>query len=207
MSVTSGTPAGQSSAQPVSTTEGGSSVVSVSVPASKSAVKEAGSSWANKLDPSAIAAVRSYTGTAYANINATLRGIEQRFDDGNDICAITLHQSLGKAELPCDCTVYRGTSNKALGALRFLPDSMIVGKTIMDEGFMSTSLNPSDAFGGDILLEIDAPSGSHGAYVGSISSAGHHESEVLFDAGQIMTIVGASHDNTGRRIIKVRLLK
>lgn len=207
MPVTSSTPAGQSSSQPISSTGGRSAEVSLSAPASKSAVKEAGSSWANKLDPGAVAAVRSYTGTAYTNINATLRGIEQKFDDGNDICAITLHQSLGKAELPCDCTVYRGTSSRALGALRFLPDSMIVGKTIMDEGFMSTSLNQGDAFGGDVLLEIEAPSGSHGAYVGDISSAGHHESEVLFDAGQIMTIVGASHDNTGRRIIKVRLLK
>lgn len=87
-----------------------------------------------------------------------------------------------------------------------LPDSMLVGKTFTDYGFMSTSLDRNSAFGGDMLLEIDAPKGSHGAYVGDISSAGHYESEVLFDARQQMRITGVRRDENGRRIVSVRIM-
>lgn len=170
-------------------------------------VKNTGAAWAASLNADYEAAVRAYTGSAYQNINATLRGLEGAFIGANGEIAQSLHQTLQSAELPCACTVYRGTSGKALGNLRFLPDSMLVGKTIMEDAFMSTSLSENDAFGGDILLVIEAPAGSHGAYVGNISALGHSESEVLFDAGQIMTITGAHKDGSGRRIVNVRILK
>lgn len=71
--------------------------------------------------------------------------------------------------------------------LRLLPDNMLVGKVFTDYGFMSTSLDRNSVLGNkDMLLEIDVPKGAHGAYVGYISSAGHYESEVLFDAVQRM---------------------
>lgn len=140
------------------------------------------------------------------NINATLRGVEKQFDKGNYECAVALHDALGRASIPSDCKVYRGVSSKALGGLRLLPDSMLTGKTFRDKGFMSTSLEQGNAFGGDLLLEIDVPKGSHGAYVGHISSAGHYESEVLFDAGQVMQITGTRKDSNGRRIISVRIM-
>lgn len=54
-----------------------------------------------------------------------------------------------------------------------LHDSILTGKIISDAGFMSTSLDRGSAFGGDLLLEIDVPQGSKGAYVGDIASAGH----------------------------------
>lgn len=151
-------------------------------------------------------AVHDYTGIAYGNINATLRGIDKQFDEGNRECAVSLHEALGRASIPSECKVYRGVSSKALGKLKFLPDSMLAGKIISDDGFMSTSLDSESAFGGDLLLEIDVPKGSRGAYVGYISSAGHYESEVLFDAGQIMRITGARRDSNGRRIISVMIM-
>ncbi len=147
-----------------------------------------------------------YTGTAYSNINARLRGLEKSFDPGNQECAIRIHQALSGASIPADCTVYRGVSSKALGMLRMLPDNMLVGKTFTDHGFMSTSLERNSAFGGDMLLEVDVPKGAHGAYVGDISSAGHYESEVLFDAGQQMRITGVRCDENGRRIVSVRIM-
>lgn len=57
-----------------------------------------------------------------------------------------------------------------------------------------------------MLLEIEVPKGSHGAYVGDISAAGHYESEVLFDAGQKMRIISVRYDRNGRRIIRVRIM-
>lgn len=135
-----------------------------------------------------------------------MRGIDKKFNEGNRERAIALHGALKNASIPADCTVYRGTSEKALGMLRFLPDSMLTGRVISDAGFMSTSLDRSGSFGGNALLEIEAPKGSHGAYIGHISSAGPSEQEVLFDAGQKMRIIEAKRDANGRRIIKVRIL-
>jgi len=168
-------------------------------------IQENGAKWASTLSPQEKGAVYAYTGTAYANINATLRGIEKSFDPGNYECASHLHQALSRAEIQDDCTVYRGVSEKALGKLRFLPEKMLVGKVFSDKGFMSTSLEKGNAFGGGDLLEISVPKGSHGAYVGDISSAGHYETEVLFDAGQVMRITDVRRDERGRRVIRVQL--
>ena len=82
---------------------------------------------------------------------------------------------------------------------------MLVGKVFSDKGFMSTSLEKGNAFGGGDLLEISVPKGSHGAYVGHISSAGHYETEVLFDVRQVMRITGVRRNEWGRRIISVQL--
>ena len=169
-------------------------------------VKACGKEWAESLSTEHKAAIHSYTGTAYSNINATMRGLEKQFDPGNHECAINIHQALSGASIPADCTVYRGVSSKALGMQRMLPDNMLVGKTFTDHGFMSTSLERNSAFGGDMLLEVDVPKGSHGAYVGDISAAGHYESEVLFDAGQQMRITGVRRDENGRRIVSVRIM-
>lgn len=169
-------------------------------------IRSCGKQWAASLPAESRAAIRSYTGTAYSNINARLRGLESSFDPGNLECAQKIHQALSGASISNDCTVYRGVSSKALGRLRTLPDSVLVGKTFADHGFMSTSLDRNSAFGGDMLLEIDVPKGSYGAYVGDISSAGHYESEVLFDAGQQMRITGVRRDESGRRIVSVRIM-
>lgn len=151
-------------------------------------------------------AFRKYTGSAYANINATLRGIEKAFDIGNKKNAQNLHSVLRDAYLPCECTLYRGVSSKALGGLKKLSDDELTGKVFFDKGFLSTSLESSSAFGGDMILEIHAPKGSHGLYVGHISSAGHYEEEVLFDINQNMRIDYASRDEFGRRLLKVTVI-
>ena len=170
-------------------------------------IKQCGEQWSKNLSEKELSAVRDYTGTAYIGINAALRGIEKEMHPANAECANTLHRVLKQTSLPEDCIVYRGTSSKALGVARVLPDSMLVGRTFTDRGFMSTSLYEKDAFGGEILLEIEAKKGSHGIYVGYSSSAGHYESEVLFDAGQTMKIIDVRRDESGRRILRVEMRK
>lgn len=71
---------------------------------------------------------------------------------------------------------------------------------------MSTSLDASSAFDGDLILEIHAPIGAHGLYVGYVSSAGHYEEEVLFDVNQNMRIDSVSRDELGRRLLKVTII-
>lgn len=196
----------ESYAETAAGTGGTGSTRSAGAIAPADCIKTRGKEWTESLSKESKAAIHSYTGTAYSNINAVLRGIEKQFDLGNRECAINIHQALSGASLPADCTVYRGVSSKALGMLRMLPDSVLVGKTFTDHGFMSTSLDRNSAFGGDMLLEVDVPKGAHGAYVGDISSAGHYESEVLFDAGQQMRITGVRRDENGRRIVSVRIM-
>ena len=150
--------------------------------------------------------MRSYTGNeTYKNINGVLRGRADSFDPGNLEIARDLHDALSRASLSADCVVYRGASEAALGPFQNLPNEMLLNGVIADKGFMSTSLERGSAFEDEVLLEILAPKGSHGAYVGHISSAGHYEKEVLFDAGQRMRILEAFWADDGRRIVRVEI--
>lgn len=168
--------------------------------------RAAGREWTESLSEEERCAVRAYTGSAYENINGVLRGKIASFAPGNEERAFQLHQALSRARLPQECVVYRGASAEALGAYKDLADQELIGKRIYDDGFMSTSLNKEDSFGGEVKLCITAPKGSNGAYVGYAGSYGHQESEVLFCDGQIMKVTGVTRDMSGRRIIHARIM-
>lgn len=169
-------------------------------------IKAAGEQWADSLSKEQYAALSAYTGSAYVNINETLRGISPAFQDGYKEKAVLIHQALSACSLPQACTVYRGASNAALGALQSVPDHQLVGSFFSDNGFMSTSLNSEDSFGGDIKLVISVPAGAKGAYVGYLSQLGHSESEVLFDMGSVMQITKVDRDKNGQRIIYAQMM-
>ena len=164
-----------------------------------------GKEWSSGLSAEDKRSVYEYTGMAYGNINRVLRGLEDSFDPGNLENARNIHRVLSQAEIPEDCVVYRGASESALGIARVLPDRLLVGRTITDDGFMSTSLDRGSAFSGKVLFEIDVPKGAAGAYVGDISAAGQYEREVLFDKDQILIITNVTRDEDGRRIIKAKM--
>ena len=165
-----------------------------------------GKEWAANLSPAEHSAVRDYTGTSYVNINAVLRGLESDFDTGNHERASLIHSALSRSSIPQSCTVYRGSSLRSLGAYSNARDDELIGRYIVEDGFMSTSLNREDAFGGEIRYEITVPEGANGAYVGYLSHAAHYESEVLFDYGQTMQITDVRYDHFGNRIIVARLI-
>lgn len=171
-----------------------------------SAIKLEGKAWSEGLSNEEKSAIRDYTGTSYLNINAVLRGVENDFSQGNHERAVHIHQALQRSCIPHECTVYRGASLSALGEFQSLSDEQLVGNILIDRGFMSTSLNSGDAFGGDVRLEITVPQGARGAYVGYLSQCGHYESEVLFDRRQRMEITNVYRDNFGNRTICARLL-
>lgn len=169
-------------------------------------IMEAGKWWTDSLSKEQYAALSAYTGSAYVNINATLRGLSPSFQDGNKEKAVLIHQALSVCSLPRACTVYRGASSSALGALQNAPDHELVGSFFNDNGFMSTSLNSGDSFGGEIKLVISVPAGAKGAYVGYLSQLGHSESEVLFDMGAVMRITKVDRDKNGQRIIYTQMM-
>ena len=113
-------------------------------------VKLAGKEWSDTLSPSERSAIKDYTGTSYVNINAVLRGLESDFDAGNHERASLIHSALSQSSIPQSCTVYRGASLSSLGNYANATDEELIGNIISDDGFMSTSLNREDAFGGEI---------------------------------------------------------
>lgn len=172
----------------------------------KDFIKQHGAESTSRITFDEKESLRKYTANSYANINAALRGIDPSFDEGNYENAKNIHSVLQRTQLPCDCTVYRGVSANALGVLKELPDSQLRGKVFTDKGFLSTSLSRNSAFDGDLILEIHAPGGSNGMYVGYVSSAKHYEEEVLFDVNQNMRIDNVRRDELGRRVIEATII-
>ncbi len=164
--------------------------------------------WASTLTNEEFDAIRAYTFTEYKNINEKLRGKTLFFSKGNKENAMNLHNALQRARVPTSCTVYRGASKAALGKYASLSDDELVGKHILDKGFMSTSLRSECAFGGDLLLEIQVEENAKGAYVshGNLSAVGNSECELLFDKGRMLKITSVSYDFFGKRIIKAKML-
>ena len=191
---------------PQSTTAGTASGAINETGSPELSVKEAGKQWAEGLSKEQHVAISFYTGSGYININSTLRGISPAFDDGNREKAILIHQALNESYIPQACIVYRGASAAALGALQNVPDNQLVGAFFGDKGFMSTSMNYEDSFGGEIKFIIDVPAGAKGAYVGYVSQLGHSESEVLFDVGRVMQITKVDHDDSGGRVIHAKMM-
>jgi hypothetical protein len=104
-----------------------------------------------------------------------------------------MKSALDNASLPQDMVLYRGTSTDALGNLKNLSPDELVGKTFIEPGFMSTSANSavaSGTFSGNMQITIEVSSGAHALDISSISQYSN-EAEILFNAGQKMTIISA----------------
>ena len=159
----------------------------------------------NDLSQAQIDALVRYTGDDYVNINNSLRGLEKA-TPANQATIDIMRDTLGNASLPNDMTLYRGTSTRALGALEGLSPNELVGRSFVEDGFMSTSTDNTVAtgtFSGNMQMTIEAPRGSNAMDVAPISQyAG--ESEILFNAGQQMRITAAENRN-GILYISVRI--
>lgn len=103
-----------------------------------------------------------------------------------------MKSALDNASLPQDMILYRGTSTELLGELQNLPTDELVGKTIMEQGFMSTSTETAIAeeFTGNMHMTIETSKGAQALDISSISNY-TTEAEVLFNAGQKMLIKSA----------------
>ncbi|PZG34138.1 hypothetical protein C2D64_06955 [Listeria ivanovii] len=147
--------------------------------------------WRQSLSPKEIQAITDYTDIwYYGNMNGYLRGSIEKLAPGNAERIERLINALSKAELPNNITVYRGTSIEIFDNLLNLKNidyKDLIGKTIEEKGFMSTTSLKNQEFSGDVTLVINAPKGSKGAYLGHFSNS-PKEAEILFNAGQKMLI-------------------
>ena len=126
------------------------------------------------VTPSQRASLRYYTGSDYMSINKCLR-----FNIG---CtpSIQKHIAQGTAGMrptTQNITTFRGTGFAAFGVSNVAELEAMIGQTVQEPGFSSTSVLPGKAFGGSVAMQIEIPAGTPGAYVGSFS---HHKTEREF---------------------------
>ncbi|PFT84868.1 hypothetical protein COK81_24405 [Bacillus thuringiensis] len=143
--------------------------------------------WRFSLGSEEVKAVDYYTQGGFMVLNEKLRtdaNVSATSDIGKNISYISA--ALSKMPIPEDIVVYRGTGANALGALQDLLQTkkgreQLVGKVLVEKGFMSTSILRNKAFAKDIIFYLTVPQGTKGAYVG-IGSV-HDEREILLDKG------------------------
>lgn len=146
-------------------------------------------------------ALKDYTGYNYQNINGLLRKGEE------DITNVSKQKDRVKGidnaldklpRTPKNMKVFRGVSNN-------VANNMTVGDTVVDKGFMSTSLNKrfGSAWSGAVAIEIRVPKGSKGAYLGTISNQGNNESEFLLPRGSKLKVLSKTAPPKSRIIAEL----
>lgn len=163
----------------------------------------------------AVLDISDYTATCnYKNYNTTLRTGENpapaMFRDSvrRQIAHIT--KIIDAVALPRAVVLHRGISADA--ARQLAPEGFVVGQTIEDKGFMSTSLLASVAkeFAGDggTHFKIEAPAGAKGIYLNyfDIPDDQNLEWEVLLQRGCTMRVKDVKTvEGEGRKYEEVRV--
>ena len=125
-------------------------------------------------------AVTWYTGSAYYSLNKKLREVSKEpLDPMQKKNTALLDAAIAKTELTEPLTVYRGSGPELLeGASTVGEIKKLIGATVTDKGFCSTSVSKSGTFEDDIAYKIIVPAGKgHGGYVNNISK---HPNELEF---------------------------
>lgn len=123
--------------------------------------------------------LREYTGAAYRDMNTALRrGVAKTNAYWREI------QAAQKAmqAVPQQFLVTRGCDFAQFGLGSYEQALQLIGKTVQDKGFLSTSVGQYPAFSGSVRLQIEIPQGTHGSYVDDISMH-RGEEEFLVAAG------------------------
>lgn len=110
-------------------------------------------------------ALRTYTGSAYSTINKCARGVTPCDQTTKDLL-----DNIKSAMKPSTSNVilYRATNLHTFGLATTSELESLIGKTISDNGVISTSITKI-GWQGHVRLEIEAPKGSHMAWVQPIS--------------------------------------
>lgn len=156
-------------------------------------------------------ALVAYTGSFYGVINTLLRKGVASSSYGNPTLALERGKLIQESmkPLPRDIITFRGTTAEqfGLGSMASLDTIKgLIGKTIIDDGFVSTSIDKDSAFSGTIRLTIAAPAGTPARYVGTISSHAH-EKELIYAAGTKFRVLAVTQGPYGGTInVRVRVV-
>lgn len=161
--------------------------------------------------PAQLSGLKTYTGSSYTQMNQYLRNeggtLSQHYKT-----AIKNTQAAMRP-LPENVLLHRGTGWEQLpeGFRSPAGAKKLIGKTVMDEAFMSTSVGGSAAFGGPLLLEIEAPKGTQAAFVegsdstGNMISVHQGEREMLLAAGQSFKVISATTKGH-QTVLRIRIV-
>lgn len=141
------------------------------------------SKWAKGLEKSERDALINYqtepfdnAPTDYTKINGHLRGKDKRPSKATRAAITQLDKALDKSRIPEDTVVYRGFPASVLGD----DPERLVGSTIKDKGYTSTSLSKQVAGQfGKVSTEIRIPKGAKGGLLDSLKSGKDPEYELL----------------------------
>lgn len=152
-------------------------------------------------------AITVYTGSQYQQINDYLRGIDEDTSPAYKKYATQIQA--GMRPLADDQLLIRGSSYKifpeGFKSVEGIKKLIGLGGEIADSGFVSTSIaGAGGEFEKAIKLHIEAPAGSMGAYVRSISSH-PNENEMILAAGTRYRVL--SIDTSGHQpIVRLRVI-
>lgn len=150
------------------------------------------------------ASLKAYTGSYYHTINGYHRKGEHSSQD-HDVMVHTRRMDSAMRPLDQDVLLHRGTELVQFGATS--PDQLyeLIGKTVTDKGYLSTSVGGQAAFNfKGVLMEIEAPIGTKGAYVKPISSFSH-ENELILARGTKMKVIQVRREG-GQMVVRVRVV-
>ena len=138
-------------------------------------------------------AISTYTGSAYTRFNDYYRNAGYVTPIEKNQIEV-LHNYLNSQKTPKTIYLKRGYSTgnveKHLGEFKNGDVRSIIGSTITDKGFVSTTSFEGGGFGGNVIMYIKAPAGTRGAYVSDLSHA-DNEKEFLLDCNQKFIIKDA----------------
>lgn len=149
------------------------------------------------------AGLKNYTGSNYTAINGALRK-----DDFSNPALVKKFADIqaGMRPLEKSIIVNRGTSSAQFGLGHGASAAQLkalVGKTVTDKGFVSTSVN--SGFGGSVKLVIQLPVGTPVAYVEGITKH-KGEQEILLAAGTKFEILKVDDSSSWQTVVTMRVV-
>lgn len=156
--------------------------------------------------------IANYTSSGYTSINGVLRGKNVAGADTAYLKKMLAHaKNIQDAmrPLPQSIITYRGTGPEQFPGLTSsatIEDvRKFLGKTIIDDGFVSSSVSTGSAFGNKIQLTIEAPAGTPARYVAGISSLSH-ERELMYAAGTQFKVIEVTPGAFGNINVRLRVV-
>lgn len=134
------------------------------------------------------AAIKSYTGGGYHDINTRARGGR----------ASTQVEAMdrGMRPIPHDVRVRRDTGYQAV--FPGIDPESLVGQVIKDDGFFSSTIKERGVFGGDLTFIVDVPQGTMSRYVQDTISS-HNEYELILGRQTNMLVTKVETSSAPRK--------
>lgn len=166
--------------------------------------------WIKKLTKREIVSLQKYKGiftfSTYQMINSALRSSNVwRWRNDIENISSAIHKSVIDKNIICT----RNASMKFIVNNDITIDSIELGVTLVEKGFMSTYLfKPKSRFTSKLVLIINVPAGTCGAYINNILpwwSFNRSEYEILFDCGTKLKVLGKK-ETKGRILLEVEIV-